>query len=160
MSFFGQRPPSTWGDGKPYVPNGSMWDKQYTEITNKVLYTATTYPVTPKEEVIQKEDVTIKPNPVRKTKAKIPSAVRKIVWNTYIGKDIIKGKCLCCNAEELTGTNFECGHVKSEKNGGEITIDNLRPICSNCNKSIGSKDIDEFMTRYKIKQPKNWNGII
>lgn len=93
------------------------------------------------------------------SKSKIPSAVRKIVWNTYIGKNNVVGKCLCCNSEEITGTNFECGHIKSEKNGGDVSIDNLRPVCSNCNKSIGSKNMDEFMTRYKIKFPKNWNGI-
>jgi len=101
------------------------------------------------------------PKPKKKYgKAKIPSVVRRIVWNTYVGKDNVKGKCLCCNAEEITSTNYECGHIKSEKNGGEISIENLRPICSNCNKSIGSKDMDDFMTKYKIKKPKNWNGIV
>ena len=101
------------------------------------------------------------PKPKKKYgKAKIPAVVRRIVWNTYVGKDNVKGKCLCCNAEEITSTNYECGHIKSEKNGGEITIENLRPICSNCNKSIGSKDMDDFMTKYKIKKPKNWNGIV
>jgi hypothetical protein len=98
--------------------------------------------------------------PKKKGKEKIPVAVRKIVWNTYIGKDNVKGKCLCCNGEDITSTNFECGHVKSEKHGGEVSIDNLRPICSSCNKSMGSNDMDEFMTRYKIKKPKNWNGIV
>ena len=98
--------------------------------------------------------------PKKKGKEKIPVAVRKIVWNTYIGKDNVKGKCLCCNGEDITSTNFECGHVKSEKNGGEVSIDNLRPICSSCNKSMGTNDMDEFMTRYKIKKPKNWNGIV
>lgn len=101
------------------------------------------------------------PKPKKKYgKAKIPAVVRRIVWNTYVGKDNVKGKCLCCNAEEITSTNYECGHIKSEKNGGEISIENLRPICSNCNKSIGSKDMDDFMTKYKIKKPKNWNGIV
>ena len=157
MSFFGQRPPRTWGDGHSYVSNGSMWDKQNENIKaimNQFHEIQTLNHV----EVVKPVEV-VKSKPVRKTKEKIPSAVRKIVWNTYIGKDVVKGKCLCCNAEELTSTNFECGHIKSEKNGGEVTIDNLRPICSNCNKSIGSKDMDEFMTRYKIKKPKNWNGI-
>jgi hypothetical protein len=95
----------------------------------------------------------------KKKKEKIPSAVRKIVWNTYIGKDKPIGNCLCCNAEEISNTNFECGHIKSEKNGGEITIENLRPICGHCNKSIGGNNMDEFMDRYKIKKPINWNGI-
>ncbi len=95
----------------------------------------------------------------KKKKEKIPSTVRKIVWNTYIGKDKTIGNCLCCDAEEISNTNFECGHIKSEKNGGEITIENLRPICGHCNKSIGSNNMDEFMDRYKIKKPSNWNGI-
>jgi hypothetical protein len=95
----------------------------------------------------------------KKKKEKIPAAVRKIVWNTYIGKDNNTGKCLCCNAEEISNTNFECGHIKSEKNGGEVNIENLRPICGHCNKSIGGNNMDEFMDRYKIKKPSNWNGI-
>ena len=95
----------------------------------------------------------------KKKKEKIPSAVRKIVWNTYIGKDKPIGNCLCCNAEEISNTNFECGHIKSEKNGGEVNIENLRPICGHCNKSIGGNNMDEFMDRYKIKKPANWNGI-
>ena len=100
------------------------------------------------------------PKKSKKKKDKIPTAVRKIVWNTYIGKEIITGKCLCCNAEDISSTNFDCGHIKSEKNGGEVNIENLRPICGNCNKSIGGNNMDEFMTKYKIKKPKNWNGIV
>lgn len=111
----------------------------------------------------------VKPNtmhsaatPVKKkpAKEKIPVAVKRIVWNTYIGQDKLKGLCLCCGFEEVTMTNFECGHVKSEKNGGEVTVENLRPICSNCNKSMGSKDMDAFMKQYKIKTPSNWNGLL
>ena len=108
-------------------------------------------------------DTKIKPQIQKKkknTKEKIPSAVRKIVWNTYIGSDNLRGKCLCCNFEDITQNNFECGHIKSEKNGGEVNVENLRPICSSCNKSISSNDMDTFMIRYKIKKPHNWNGII
>ena len=95
----------------------------------------------------------------KKKKEKIPAAVRKIVWNTYIGKDKNTSKCLCCSAEDISNTNFECGHIMSEKNGGEVNIENLRPICGHCNKSIGGNNMDEFMDRYKIKKPANWNGI-
>jgi len=91
---------------------------------------------------------------------KIPAAVRKIVWNTYIGKNNSTGKCLVCSAEDISHTNFECGHVKSRINGGEVTVDNLRPICGNCNKSIGGNDMDVFMTKFNIKQPDNWNGLV
>jgi hypothetical protein len=89
---------------------------------------------------------------------KLPAAVRKIVWNTYIGKDNIIGNCLVCSSEDISYNNFECGHIISRLNGGEDTIDNLRPICGHCNKSIGCSNMDEFMDKYKIKQPDNWNG--
>lgn len=102
-------------------------------------------------------DVIIKP---KKRKVKIPAAVRKIVWNTYIGKDKNVGKCLCCDAEDISYNNFECGHIINDHDGGEVNIENLRPICGHCNKSIGSKNMDQFMTLYKIKKLNNWNGII
>jgi hypothetical protein len=105
-------------------------------------------------------DETEKKSSTKKKKEKIPSAVRKIVWNTYIGKDKNVGKCLCCDAEDISSTNFECGHIKSEKNGGEVNVENLRPICGHCNKSIGGNNMDEFMTRYKIKKPSNWDGVL
>ena len=107
----------------------------------------------------QKDDG-IKPKPKSKAKAKIPAAVRKIVWNTYIGKDKPTGKCLVCSDEDISNTNFECGHVKSAMNGGDITIENLRPICGNCNKSIGGNNMDIFMDKHKIKKPENWMGLI
>jgi hypothetical protein len=91
---------------------------------------------------------------------KIPAAVRKIVWNTYIGKDNKTGKCLVCSAEDISITNFECGHIKSRINDGDTTVENLRPICGNCNKSIGGTNMDTFMEKYKINKPANWNGFV
>ena len=35
--------------------------------------------------------------------------------------------------------NFE-----TEKNGGLTNIDNLRPVCSTCNKSMGTKNMVDF----------------
>ena len=95
-----------------------------------------------------------------KRKVKIPAAVRKIVWNFYIGSEKSSDKCFCCNSEIITLSNFECGHVQSEKDGGEPTIQNLRPLCSFCNKSIGANDMDMFMSRYGIPKRPDWNGKI
>ena len=99
----------------------------------------------------------IKPKSSRK-KA-IPKVVRQNVWNTYMGEYSGKGKCFCCNYTELTSFQFECGHVISEFNGGNINIENLRPICSLCNKSMGKKNMVEYMTKNKLPFPKNWNGF-
>ena len=106
---------------------------------------------------IEENKASIKPKSTRK-KA-IPKVVRQNVWNTYMGDYSGKGKCFCCNYTELTSFQFECGHVISEYNGGDVNIANLRPICSLCNKSMGKKNMVEYMTKNKLPFPKNWNGF-
>lgn len=77
----------------------------------------------------------------------IPQTVRNSVWLKYMG-EVHTGKCYCCKLELISKGVFECGHVISDKKGGKITLDNLRPICSLCNKSMGTKNMDEFMKEY------------
>jgi len=41
--------------------------------------------------------------------------------------------------------SFEVGHNKPESRGGVTELSNLRPICSNCNRSMSDNyTIDEF----------------
>ncbi len=96
----------------------------------------------------------------KKTKEKIPSTVRNSVWNIYIGLEKKKGTCFCCNTEDISIANFQCGHINSEKNGGQVTINNLRPICSQCNSSMGTKNMEIFMEKYGFIKNKNWNGLM
>lgn len=91
-------------------------------------------------------------------KEKIPVAVRNSVWSLYIGSQY-NSMCLCCNFEPITKSNFECGHIVSEKNGGKVHLLNLRPICSACNKSIGTRNMEKFMKQYGFVKNKNWDGI-
>lgn len=86
----------------------------------------------------------------RNSKEKIPATIRNIVWNMYIGTDNKKGMCLCCKTEDISFANFHCGHIISERNGGPLVVENLRPICGHCNSSIGTKNMIEFMERYGI----------
>lgn len=113
----------------------------------------------PTEEVLNLQSLSLSDKKISKKKVKIPSAVRSIVWKTYIGEDKASGKCLVCNFETITLTNFECGHIHAECQGGETTISNLRPICSHCNKSIGGQNMEDFMLRYGIKKFDNWDGV-
>lgn len=108
-------------------------------------------------EITSEVQEVIKPKSTRK-KA-IPKVVRQNVWNTYMGEYSGKGKCFCCNYTELTSFQFECGHVISEYNGGDVNIANLRPICSLCNKSMGKINMVAYMTKNKLPFPKNWNGF-
>jgi 5-methylcytosine-specific restriction endonuclease McrA len=83
-----------------------------------------------------------------KKKLKIPSKVRGDVWNTYIGAQMAQHRCICCKKVTIKQTEFEVGHVISEKNGGTLEINNLRPICSVCNKSMGCMNMVEFVKTY------------
>lgn len=87
----------------------------------------------------------------RPTKRKIPAAVRMVVWSTHFPNEYV-GKCMCCGVEPITRSNFQCGHVVSEAKGGDEKIDNLRPICSTCNTSMGTTSMDEFMKKHGINE--------
>ena len=86
----------------------------------------------------------------KKKKQSIPKNVRIIVWNHYIGEEIIKHRCLCCKKVLITNTNFEVGHVISEKNGGTHEINNLRPICFACNHSMGAENMIDFVVKFGL----------
>ena len=92
-------------------------------------------------------------------KDKIPQTIRNKVWNTYIGKDKKQASCICCGDEDITTANWHCGHIISEKHGGEPTIQNLRPICGGCNTSMGTNNMESFMKKYGIEKPDNWYGV-
>lgn len=76
---------------------------------------------------------------------KNPSALRHEVWKKYVSEIYRKGKCFCCRSSDIEESNFECGHVISRKNDGSFSLENLRPICSQCNKSMGAQNMDEFI---------------
>jgi 5-methylcytosine-specific restriction endonuclease McrA len=87
----------------------------------------------------------------KKTKYKkkaIPKTVKKATWDRWIGKDVGVTKCLCCEHQEIRQFEFHCGHVVAESKGGKTTVDNMRPICAQCNLSMGSMDMNEFKKMY------------
>jgi len=82
---------------------------------------------------------------VRKNKKQtITHSLRVACWNKYIGEEVGRTTCLCCKSTFITQLNFHCGHVIAEAVGGTINIDNLRPICSSCNSSMGTTNMHEF----------------
>lgn len=78
-------------------------------------------------------------------KKAIPRHVKTIVWNTWVGEDISKTKCLACGVTEIHVQHFHCGHVLAESKGGETNVKNLRPICGNCNLSMASMDMTDYV---------------
>lgn len=91
------------------------------------------------------------PEPKSNSRKSIPKAVRTNVWNKYIETTDVKklsGKCFVGCGTEITIVNFELGHVEAYSKGGSNKVDNLRPICSLCNKSMGTMNLFEFRETY------------
>ncbi len=80
----------------------------------------------------------------------ISLVLKKLVWNKYIGKEIGQAKCYCCKLTDIHQISFHCGHVIAEKNGGNLTVENLRPICQSCNSSMRTQNMEEFMKKYNL----------
>ena len=84
-----------------------------------------------------------------KKKISIPIALKIQVWDKCIGLEIGKHKCLCCKTIDIIQMSFHCGHVIPECKGGETILSNLKPICQQCNLSMGTKNMDEFMKKFQ-----------
>lgn len=93
-----------------------------------------------------------------KKKQSIPKALKVSVWHKYIGEDNGKAKCLCCEITDITQSKFHCGHVIAEANGGDSNVDNLRPICETCNKSMGTTNVNDF--KMNLISRNNTNAVI
>lgn len=81
-------------------------------------------------------------------KKAIPQHIRMESWNRYIGKYVGCLLCPYCHTNEITQFCFEAGHIVSEFEGGEATVNNLRPICGLCNKSLKTKTLE--LARYQV----------
>ena len=125
----------------------SLLIKDNYEIKNKMEYIAKLWKEhkeDKKEEIEIKED---KKEEIKKQvkKQTISATIKKLVWNMHIGEEIGKAKCVCCKSSYISQMSFHCGHIIAESKGGEMIVSNLRPICQNCNSSMGNKNMEEFM---------------
>src|SRR5574343_3696 len=77
---------------------------------------------------------------------KIPITVRNKIW-VRDNNDSLNGLCKVCSAQ-INISNFHAGHIISVRNGGTDNISNLVCICSCCNLSMGTKNLNEFKNKY------------
>lgn len=80
---------------------------------------------------------------------KVCAKTRYEVWRQYNGNSM-DGLCYCCN-DGLNLENFQAGHVIAKAKGGSNKIDNLRPVCGQCNKSMSTMDMREFVKQNGLK---------
>lgn len=90
--------------------------------------------------------------PSQYTKKKIPPLLRFQIWEKYVGNKL-EVLCFCCNDKKITPftsyKSFQAGHIVSELKGGTLDIGNLLPICSSCNKKMGTNHWDDYVNEKK-----------
>jgi hypothetical protein len=82
-----------------------------------------------------------------KYRISVPKAVKDRLWDITFGQDAGQGKCYVCDTI-INSKRFEAGHIISVKYGGPTTLNNLKCICSTCNKSMGAKNLEDFKKTY------------
>lgn len=86
---------------------------------------------------------------VIKKKEVIPVDLRDSVWMRYT--TLFEHRCFCCHESFVPSYKFVCGHILSEKHGGTLTLDNLRPVCQKCNSTMGIMHMFEYMYLNRMK---------
>ena len=81
------------------------------------------------------------------TKKSISKRLKTMIWNYRIGLCIGSVLCPSCGDQEITQSDFDCGHIIAESNRGSLNVNNLMPICRQCNLSMSSMDMNIFMIR-------------
>ncbi len=107
-----------------------------------------------KENELQKETIKKLINRIEKLDIKkntsIPLPLKRKVWSKWIGDKKGMSKCLCCKLTDISQMSFHCGHIISRNNGGDLNVNNLKPICQSCNSSMGSINMDVFIKQYSF----------
>lgn len=75
--------------------------------------------------------------------------------------------CYACDIK-LKADNWEAGHIRSVKHGGQTCLDNMRPVCRDCNAEMSSMNMLEYILRKDLdgkinltaKQIEIWQAII
>lgn len=72
-------------------------------------------------------------------KNNIPKKIREEVWKHYNGNNFESACKVSWCRNIIDVFNYHVGHDVPESKGGKLDIINLKPICSNCNLSMGDR---------------------
>jgi hypothetical protein len=102
------------------------------------------------------EPIVVEPFPselpvFQKKRRPIPSKVRADVWKKCCGTEKKIGACYVCE-QMIEDSTFECGHIRSVKDGGDDSIHNLVAICRQCNASMSTMNLEEYKQMYYTKK--------
>lgn len=123
-------------------PCSIQFDKDKGEVTLKFSELS----LEPKHRRRLEQFNTVKPKR-QKTRKSVPKTLKNRLWDETYGAQAGQGECYVCG-DTINSKHFEAGHIIAVANGGATTLSNLRCICSTCNKSIGTDDLEYFKRRY------------
>lgn len=79
--------------------------------------------------------------------------IRAQVWVTYNAQPEW-GECYCCGgAIRYNSPKWCCTPVKLIKNGGDLSIGNLRPCCKTCYEARGKQDLYTYIRTTGLHGP-------
>ena len=76
-------------------------------------------------------------------KQKVPPSLRKKVWDRQF-PSLSKGFCPCCRKNKIDKKNFHAGHIIAASKGGKMEVENLRPVCRDCNLQMRTQHMRTF----------------
>lgn len=86
----------------------------------------------------------------KKGRKTIPKGIRRSIWDVeFEGK--MKGYCFCCD-KSVDYDGWECGHILADSKGGDVIMDNLKVLCSSCNRSMGNIHMGDYMREWYPQQ--------
>ena len=72
-----------------------------------------------------------------KPKKKLKPWFKDDIWIHHNGPHLKEIKCPCCHIRIINREAFSAGHIQAESRGGSSQIDNIIPICDDCNGRMG-----------------------
>jgi len=85
----------------------------------------------------------------KRKKRKISKTLKDLLWTQWVGETKATAPCYCClerGSHTIYMRSFEAAHIVSVANGGDDSLENMRPSCGRCNRGTATKSMDEFQT--------------
>lgn len=77
----------------------------------------------------------------------VTKSVKISVWTKMWGTESAVGQCYVCG-RPINNQDFVAGHIVAKANGGDESVDNLLPICSPCNGSMGKENLENYKAKH------------
>jgi 5-methylcytosine-specific restriction endonuclease McrA len=82
-----------------------------------------------------------------KKKEPFPDWFKSRIWRKFNGS-LEKTLCPVCSDSLIEPNSFSAGHILPESKGGMMCLENIMPICGDCNSQMGSRHLYWFAWHY------------